>query len=336
MNLSLRTALGLGLVAGIGWITLNDVYGQEPKPALVLKASGKVNADMTVYQAVFTADSATVAARRSEGTAFLWTVADGKLVRFFGPTGPGLAFSPDSKLAYTGGNPIKAWDMKTGKELRSFKYESKVRAASILAISPDGKLLASGHETPGDVIVWDIAKSKELRVHKGEGRSIVNSLVFSPDGKFLAVGLGNSPTENNLFVWDPADGKEVAKFKGSEGVVLGISFSSDSKTLAVPQRGLAEKNAIKLVDTSTWKANGELIGHTKAVNQTAFSPDGTALYAHDEDQVVKVWDVASKAEKASIKARGTVLAVSPDGKFLAVGGGVANPPEIQIYKLPLK
>src|SRR5262245_53601859 len=56
-----------------------------------------------------------------------------------------------------------------------------------LALSPDGKLLATGRSDRGEVKLWDLAARKErATVESGLGK--FTQLAFSPDGRTLAVG----------------------------------------------------------------------------------------------------------------------------------------------------
>ncbi len=73
-----------------------------------------------------------------------------------------------------------------------------------LALSPDGRLLASGgglHGTAGEVKLWDTSTGRWIADLKGH-RAWVECVAFSPDGKTLvsAGGWGDGPGEIKL--WD--------------------------------------------------------------------------------------------------------------------------------------
>ncbi len=142
-----------------------------------------------------------------------------------------LVFTPDGKTLISGSadsnNPtIYFWDTATGKEQRRIKGE-----ASLLALSPDGRVLASAGA--GKVHLWDVATGKPL----GELDCPAKALAFSPGGHSLATGEESGVVQ----VWELATGRVRRRFAGHEtgrggdgSFAAGVSclaFSPDGKAL---------------------------------------------------------------------------------------------------------
>ena len=169
---------------------------------------------------------------------------------------------------------------------------------AFLAVSPDGKMLASagyGIFGSGDfrykrsIILWDLSTGKELR--RLGRRAVGGHMAFSPDGKLLASGGCEDAT---VHVWNVQTGEELqvlvrhhqVDMNGrSDGYAGGVAFSPDGKTLATT----GGDSMIRLWDV----ASGDEIDRWKAENRAdviAFSSDGKQLAGVNGATMI-VWDV---------------------------------------------
>jgi hypothetical protein len=93
------------------------------------------------------------------------------------------------------------------------------------AFSPDGKTVAVSEGL--EMVLLEVGSGQE-RARLGEGG---RSLVFSPDGRFLAGG------REKLRLWHLASGQGESFLEGELGVVRSLAFSPDGKRLAVGGSG---------------------------------------------------------------------------------------------------
>jgi WD40 repeat protein len=139
-----------------------------------------------------------------------------------------VAFSADGRLLAFDGpdNPLQVWDLRAGKATRTISLPKDV-FAPCLAISCDGSLLAAGG-TGGAVRVWRTGGQGDEPLFQMRGKrepDWINSLAFSPDGRFLA----SAGDDDVLHLWDVATGALVTTVPGAFGPV---AFSPDGTRLA--------------------------------------------------------------------------------------------------------
>ncbi|MFO0891592.1 MAG: serine/threonine-protein kinase [Isosphaeraceae bacterium] len=119
---------------------------------------------------------------------------------------------------------IRVWDINSGAVVHRLDgHDDTVYA---LAISPDGRLLASG-STDRTVRIWRLADGRLLHVLEGHV-NWVQSLAFHPDGSRLASAGG----DRTIRIWDPIEGRDVLTLQGHRDRVHGLAFSPDGTSLA--------------------------------------------------------------------------------------------------------
>ena len=148
--------------------------------------------------------------------------------------------------------------------------------------------------------------------------SPVDSVAFSPDGKWLA---SSGCYDYTVRLWNANTGERVRTLHGHSGSVNDIAFSSDRKTIASG----SDDTTVRLWDAKTGTHLWTLLGHTDSVESLAFSPDGKTLASGSLDKTV-LWDAKTGEHQRTLAGHtGSVesLAFSPDGKTLASGYGTS-------------
>ena len=117
-----------------------------------------------------------------------------------------------------------------------------------------------------------------------------NAMAFSPDGKLLAVGVGDEAVLLNV-----ATRAQVGKpmsFGGPGNPVTSLAFSPDGKILATNDGG-----AIFLWNVATQAKIGvRLVRYGSPMAELSFSPDGKTLATVTVDGYVQFWNVATHAQ----------------------------------------
>jgi RNA polymerase sigma factor (sigma-70 family) len=250
---------------------------------------------------------------------------------------------------------IKLRDAKTGEVKKSLGEEKGI-AISNLTLSPDRKTAVvtaikftnkdgkpSGGSRGTEVMLFDPEKWELKRAVDSDGsdaplKPLVHAVVFSPDGKTLAMG-GSSPRAKGgcfLKLWDIQKEKLIGGTKeaneaeaggGFPEAVTSLAFSPDGKLLAA---GCAD-GKLRLFDGRTGELKKVWNDDVASAWWIVFSPNGKTLVSQSSDKTVKVWDVETakvsrtlKGNKASVMS----VAFSPDGKLFATGGIVREKDKI--------
>ncbi|KAF9221843.1 WD40 repeat-like protein [Gyrodon lividus] len=225
----------------------------------------------------------------------------------------GLAVTRDGRkiVSTREGNKMRVWDV----EMHEVVEEWTGTLVWCISISPDGELVASGHDH-GGIVIREIDGGTVKHSIKTVGGD-VNAICFSPNGKKLASGHDDRAVR----VFDVESGDLiVGPIKGHTAHVYSVVWSLDGSQLFTA----SWDGNIRNWDSETGEAIGEpWTSHTNHAHSLSLSPDGTKLASASSDATVRFWDTDSGdsiGEPLQHEDAVWTVAFSPSGEFLACGG----------------
>lgn len=233
------------------------------------------------------------------GTILIYDVATSEVKRSltFSGTPAAFAFTRDSKTIITdsGSDDTKVifWDIES-REQRT-KLGAHKAPITAVAVSPDGKLLATG-DKDGWVRVWDLQTLKEKAVWEPHPTLPVTTLTFSPDSAWLVAGSRERNGKNKdayhhrLQFFDLAAGKPkpspmpVLDVRNIP-VVQCVRYSPNGKLFALGA------DMAPLLETKSGKPWGDVANRGGAILSLDFSPDSKLFAAGKADGTVEIWEL---------------------------------------------
>jgi WD40 repeat protein len=193
---------------------------------------------------------------------------------------------------------IRKWEAGTAKNLGPLTI---TRPSFRTVVNPDGKVLLLQSAPGQPALFLDSATNKELGKIPTHQRDFNSVMLFSPDGKMLAV---RQTQDMNIVLYEVPSGKVLHTIAIAPGGVqpnggFGMAapaapslmfFSSDSKTFAA----FADASTLGLWDTVKGQRVGSLMpSNTNAIYSGALSPDGRGVALDLNDGTVALYELAS-------------------------------------------
>jgi len=278
----------------------------------------------------------------------------------------GAAFTPDGREVSTlgpldGGTGVFRWDAATGRQLgyRMLDAGGRVGVGSdgrrlvrggaageitvggtdrdtpiktgypgvlATAVSPDGSRVAV-RGTNEAVGVWDPATGKKLWERTGFRTGSQTFLVWSPDGRRLALGWWTEVT-----VFDGGTGDVVRRWDHGDRTLHGVAWSPDGRWVVATRAGGGEVLVALELATGRQRGGFERAAPTPAPGYdilfgVAFAPDGRSVAVMCNEPVVRVIEWASGRERRQFRSHPVMpdswlhggVWYSPDARRLAVG-----------------
>lgn len=257
-----------------------------------------------------------------------------------------IAFSKDGQrlLSSSKDKTLKCWDLSDGKNLATLPGHGGFPISC--AWSPVDYSVAASCGDNLELFIWDLSQSSIRLTLEGHQRdnnpnfpvkdsleglkdmdykSLIWSVCFSPDGKYLASAC----VDSDVILWDVNSGAKIWTF----------NLPNDASTVAFAQTdhgtrlatGSSAHHTVTLFDANFDEVNSEHVngssrtlallgGHSDWVIDVAFNEDASRLASAACDKTVRVWDAtaAENLREARFHAeRCWSVAYSDDGKWLA-------------------
>ncbi len=245
---------------------------------------------------------------RMPNADFLTAIADdGSLVAYAVPAG---------RLA--------VWDAAAEKV--THVTEVDVGGLVDLRFSPDSQwVLLRG---TSEVLAVELATGEKHSYQTKRARQNVAGATFSPDSRVLAITFADASVD--LYELRSTDVKPIKSYSLLKFQLYpcGIAFFPDGKKIA-----LSSSNSLIVILDLVREVPFVYRGHRSSADRLSVSPDGQTLYTGALDGEVLAWDANVEDYRAQLirdEQPGEFpltfhsLVYSPDGRWLALGGGVLS------------
>jgi len=253
-----------------------------------------------------------------------------------------VVFSPDGQFiaSANGDENFKLWNINNGNFKTQITGDDDNINVNSLSFSRDGQLVVSCSENGGAINVWNVENvlnpsiknpyyKKLVRSMKNIGDTEINSVVISPNNRFIAAAVTDNGLcyETAVMVWNVDSGMIHHELENIVGERCGVvAFSPNGKYIAAGTSSGREGEEVIIWNVE----NGELFKILKTnirdvdntVESISFSPDSKYIVTGNSDKTVKLWNVNEGTVIRTLEGhRNSVnsISFSADGRFIASG-----------------
>jgi RNA polymerase sigma factor (sigma-70 family) len=259
---------------------------------------------------------------RNDSGLLVFDATAGRFLRFHeiqrGKRGWGdaaLAFHPDGKSMVMGhdDHQFTMFDLASGKPQRSFGIDAQETSVHHMAISPDGKWLATlgSHEHPtsgnpeadGFLRLWDLRRGtvvRQLPIPRSGfalGFGGCQTLLFTPDSRTVIAGFGGrfefggdvGAINSSVRTWEVATGKAGLAWTGEPSIGATLAVRPDGEVMA----SMNEAGVIRLWNMRTGKEITRASGGPSALEALAFGKEGNTVLTVARDLSLREIDAAT-------------------------------------------
>jgi WD40 repeat protein len=188
---------------------------------------------------------------------------------------------------------------------------------------------------------WDLANPAAEPIITRDPSHAEASWAYSPAAHLIAsptmVNGANGP-QIVIKLLDALTGEEKRRLTPGQWI-SSLTFAPDGKTIASAvwtRRDGKQQSSILLLDAATGAERGSIAERLEQIFALAYTPDGKAILALGRDGRLRIWEVDGLRERNLAAPAGgpsmvRCMAVSPDGRLVALGGELgANQQSIRL------
>ena len=165
---------------------------------------------------------------------------------------------------------------------RATSRQGKKPPVTSIVFAPEGKSVASVSQAGLSVHTWPDLKSQRTVKLKTTNP---HSIVFSPDGKHVAVGGGVPSEDGTIEVFSWPEAKPIAQLGEHADSVMSVAWQDDDTIVSA-----SLDKEVRVWSVKSGKLVRTFKGHSRGVTSVSFLADKKTMITAGIDQSIRVWN----------------------------------------------